>query len=87
MKNEVKKKMMMQEHEPAVPKSLHENFCKRNIQSSDARSLRTRIFFLTMMVNVEDVFAPESTTMTVGFAWRALRRYAAEASIVCFAHL
>ena len=87
MKNEVKKKMMMQEHEPAVPKSLHENFCKRNIQSSDARSLRTRIFFLTMMVNVEDAFAPESTTMTVGLAWRALRRYAAEASILCFAHL
>ena len=87
MKNEVKKKMMMHEHELAVPKSLHENFCKRNIQSSDARSLRTRIFFLTMMVNVEDVFAPESTTMTVGLAWRALHRYAAEASIVGLAHL
>jgi hypothetical protein len=63
MKNEVKKKMMMQGHEPAVPKSLHENFCKRKIQSSDAQSFLTRIFFLTMMVNVEDAFAPESTNM------------------------
>jgi hypothetical protein len=38
MKNEVKKKMMMQGHPMAVPKSLHEKFCKRNIQRSDAQS-------------------------------------------------
>jgi hypothetical protein len=65
MKNEVKKKMTMQEHEVAVPKSLHDNFCKRNIQSSDAQSFLARIFFLTMIMNVEDALRSESTSMTL----------------------
>ncbi len=46
MKNEVKKKMMMQEHELAVPKSLREKFCKRNIQSSDMRVISYSNFLL-----------------------------------------
>jgi len=58
MKNEVKKKMTMPEHEVAVPKSLRDNFCKRKVRSSNAQSFLTRIFFLTTIVNVEDAFAP-----------------------------
>jgi hypothetical protein len=41
MKNEVKKKMMMQELEPAVPKSLNEKFCTKNVQEQR----RVRHFF------------------------------------------
>ena len=87
MKNEVKKKMTMQEHEVAVPKSLHDNFCKRNIQSSDAQSFLMRIFFLTMIMNVEDAFAPESPDHDGRVRLPSAAPLPAEASILSFTHL
>ena len=54
MKNEVKKKMMMQEHEVAVPKSLRENFCKRNVQRAATRpTFVERKLFVKMIADAK----------------------------------
>ena|SRR5258708_1818417 len=63
MKNEVKKKMTMQEHEVAVPKSLRDSFCKINIQEQQRAVISHPNFLLDDDMNVEDALRSESTSM------------------------
>jgi hypothetical protein len=87
MKNEVKKKMMMHEHELAVPKSLNDNFCKRNVQSSDARVNSYPNFLLDDDRQSRKSLAPGVHDGDGSVACRPLCGYFIEASMVRFTSL